>query len=96
MRRLVVLTTALSLVACWPSAATAALPTIHNTLIVPGQSIGGIKVGASLQEVNAAWGSNCVSSVEPWGWRGRTISGVRPSSQSQCLYFACLAKGEDD
>jgi hypothetical protein len=64
MRRLIAVGITLVVVGCMPSAASAVLPTIHNTLIVPGGSIGGITVGASLQEVNATWGGNCVSSVE--------------------------------
>jgi hypothetical protein len=64
MRRLAAVGLALAVVGCLSSAASAALPASHDTLIVPGRSIGGLKVGASLQEVNASWGGNCVSSEE--------------------------------
>ena len=38
------------------SVAHAALPTTHKTLIVPGKSIGGAKLGSTLTDAAAAWG----------------------------------------
>ncbi|HVO53198.1 MAG TPA: hypothetical protein VMT37_02185 [Solirubrobacterales bacterium] len=40
-----------------PSASQAALPRTSTTLIVPGSSIGGLKLGAKLSQVTKAWGA---------------------------------------
>jgi len=39
-----------------PVAAQAALPATRDRLIVPGRSIGGVTLGASLAQARAAWG----------------------------------------
>jgi hypothetical protein len=62
-------------------AAQAALPTTHNTLIVPGKSIGGAKLGSTLSQAAGVWGkSECNDLDGECSYEGKGFARVECSS----------------
>lgn len=47
-----------------PATATAALPVVKTTTIVPGRSIAGVKVGMTVAQALAAWGTGTTCTAE--------------------------------
>lgn len=47
-----------------PATATAALPVVKTTTIVPGRSIAGLKVGMTVPQALAAWGTGTTCTAE--------------------------------
>jgi hypothetical protein len=69
-RRIVVSVLAIGCVAC-PTAALARLPNPKTTLIVPGTSIAGVKIGMSQTQVFHKWGhTSCIPGLCTWQGRG--------------------------
>jgi hypothetical protein len=65
-RRIVLGVLAIGCVAC-PSVALARLPSPKTTLIVPGTSIGGVKIGMTQTQVFHQWGgTSCIPGLCTW------------------------------
>lgn len=62
-----------------PGAATAALPTTTNDLIVPAQSIGGLALGSTSSAITKAWGKNDTCTEISCAYSGPAHAGETPA-----------------
>ena len=91
----------LVVLAARPSPAPAATPKLTTTLLVPGKSVGGVRIGMTLKQVRSAWGSRglCEPARSPsaWcSWRGKPVeAGVDVHLRKGKVTAFSLVSGSD-
>jgi hypothetical protein len=80
MRRIAMLLVAVTACALAPATASAALPRPASTAIVPGKSIGGVRIGMTVKSALAHWGagSHCTAATirRSCTWTGSGTQGT--------------------